>query len=75
LGDGADVLNHFFARHAHPVVGHGDGARGLIDSDLDLEAGLVFVESLIGQRLEAQLVACVRGIGDQLAQEDLLVAV
>ena len=32
-------------------------------------------QGLVGQRLEAQLVAGVGGVGDQLAQEDLLVAV
>ena len=32
-------------------------------------------QALVGQRLEAQLVAGVGGVGDQLPQEDLLVAV
>jgi hypothetical protein len=39
------------------------------------EVGRVFVQRGVVQRLEAQLVAGVRGVGDQLAQEDFLVGV
>ena len=38
------------------------------------EVGVVLVQRGVVQRLEAQLVAGVGGVGDQLAQEDLLVA-
>ena len=40
-----------------------------------LRSGVVLEQRGVGERLEAQLVAGVRGVGDQLAQEDLLVAV
>ena len=75
FGDGADVGNHLVARHADAVVGDRDGARRLIEADANFELGIVFKQILAGQRLEAQLVAGVGRIGDQLAQEDLLVAV
>ena len=37
LGDGADVLDDFLARHADAVVGDGDRAGGLVVADADLE--------------------------------------
>ena len=40
-----------------------------------LRLGVVLEQRRVGQRLEAQLVAGVGGVRDQLAQEDLLVAV
>jgi hypothetical protein len=45
------------------------------NSHADLEVGRVLVQRGVVQRLEAQLVAGVRGVRDQLAQEDLLVRV
>jgi hypothetical protein len=41
----------------------------------DLQVGRVLEQRGVVQRLEAQLVAGVRGVRDQLAQEDLLVRV
>ena len=75
LGDGADVLDHLLPRHADAVVGHGDRARRRVVGDADLRVGIVLEKRTVGERLEAQLVHGVRGVRDQLAQEDLLVAV
>ena len=47
----------------------------LSNDDADLQLRIGFVERVVGERLEAQLVGGVGGVGDQLAQEDLLVAV
>jgi hypothetical protein len=49
--------------------------RGGIVRDADRKLRVALEQRRVRQRLEAQLVAGVRGIGDQLAQEDLLVAV
>ena len=38
-------------------------------------SAIVLEQRVVGQRLEAQLVARIRRVGDQLAQEDLLVGV
>ena len=43
--------------------------------DADREVGVALVELGMRERLEAQLVGGVRGVGDELAQEDLRVAV
>ncbi len=75
LGDGADMLDHFLAVHADAVVGKGNGARSFIEAHADLQIGISFPQRVVGQRLEAQLVRSIGGIGNQLAQENLLVAV
>ena len=49
------------------------GARVVADADLQLR--VVLEQRAVGDRFEAQLVAGVRRVRDQLAQEDLLVAV
>jgi len=75
FGYGADVVDHLLARHAHAIVRNGEGARRLVHIHPDLQLRVGFEQRGIGQRLEAQLVAGIRGIRDQLAQRDLLVAV
>ena len=46
-----------------------------IEEQAQLEIGRVFEELRVVDRFEAQLVAGVRGVRDQLAQEDFLVRV
>ncbi len=75
LGDGADVGDDLVAGHADAVVDYGEGTGRLVEGDADLELAIAFEQGGIGHRLEAQLVARVGGVGDQLAQENLLVAV
>jgi hypothetical protein len=75
LGDGAEVGNGLLGRQADAVVADGEGASVLVEAHAHFEVGLVFVERVVIQGLEAQLVAGVRGIRDQLAQEDFLVRV
>jgi hypothetical protein len=61
--------------HADAVVGDGQRLGGLVEAHAHFQVGRVFVQRGVVQRLEAQLVAGVRGVGDQLAQEDFLVGV
>ena len=75
LGDGAEVFDGFVAAHADAIVGDGDGARRLVEGDADLQIGIVSEQRGVVERLEAQLVAGIGRIGDQLAQENFLVAV
>jgi len=42
---------------------------------VDEELGLVLEDSLVGERLVADLVEGIRRVGDELAKEDLLVGV
>src|SRR6185312_5278403 len=59
-GDGADIGHHLVADHADAVVVDGDGARIRIPAHVDMQLAVT------GHQL---------GLGDQLAQEDLLVRV
>ena len=42
-GDGADVVDHFVARHADATVRHRDGTRRLVEIDTDTELRVTFV--------------------------------
>jgi len=75
LGDRAQVLHRLGLAHADAVVGDGDGFGVLVEGHPHVEVGRVLEQRGVVQRLEAQLVAGVRGVGDQLAQEDLGVGI
>ena len=75
LGDGAEVVDRLLRAHADAVVADGDGAVGLVDQHAHVEVGRVFIQGAVIEGLEAQLVARVGRVGDQLAQEDFLVGV
>ena len=71
--DRAQMLDGVGATHADAVVRNRDGARCLVEADLDLQVRIVFEQGAVVDRFEAQLVGGVRGIRDQLAQENFLV--
>jgi hypothetical protein len=75
LGDRAQVGDGLVGAHADAVVADRDRLRLGVEEHADLEVRGVLVQRRLVQRLETQLVAGVGGIGDQLAQEDLLVGV
>src|SRR5690606_35215540 len=74
-GDAADVGDHFVAVHADAGVAEGDGAGVLVPADVDVQRAVAGQQLRLRDGFEAQLVAGVGGVGDQLAQEDLLVRV
>ena len=69
------MFDSFVAGKADAVVGDGDRTGFLVERHADLEVAIITIERRIVQRFEAQLVAGIRGVGNQLAQEDFLVAV
>ena len=71
----AQILLKFLLRHADAVVGDGDGAPRLVRRDQDAEIVPRHAHLVVGEREVAQLVDGVGGVGDDLAQEDLLVRV
>ena len=72
--DRADVLDDLLPAHPDAVVAHGQGSRRGVR--LQVNRQLVRGRQLgAGQRLESPLVERVRGVRDQLPQEDLLVGV
>ena len=74
-GDTADGVDHLLAAEPDPVVRYRERAGLLVDLDPDAQIALAFVEPVVAQRLEAQLLGRVGGVGDQLAQKDLLVRI
>jgi len=58
-----------------PLSIDGQGAGGLVGGQDDPEIGVLTGQLGLRQRGVAQPVAGIRGIGDELAQEDLLLAV
>ena len=75
MGDGAEVPLQLVGRHADAVVGDGDGARILVKGHVDGKVSLIDLHGAVRQALEIELVDGIRGIGHQLAQEDLAVGV
>ena len=74
-GDGAQVLLQFFLGHADAVIGQGQGAVCLVQLQQDLVILFLGGDAVVGQALEIELVDGVAGVGNQFAQEDLLVGV
>ena len=75
LGDGPDVLDDLLAAHADAVVGHGDRPGVFVEADPDPQRPLGLGQLGLREQLEPEPVDGVRGVRDQLAEEDLLVAV
>ena len=73
--DGAQVLDQVLAVHADAVVADREQPLGLVGQDADLELGVVAQQLGLAQRPVAELVARVRRVADQLAQEDLALLV
>ena len=74
--DGAEILDQLVMAHADAVVGDGEGV-GLFLSGVRVtaELGSSAIRLRLGERQIAQPVAGVGRVGDQLAQEDFLLAV
>ncbi len=75
LGDGPDVLDDLLAAHADAVVGDGDRPRAGVIADPDPQRAVGVGKFGLREQFQAEPVDRVRGVRDQLAQEDLLVAV
>ena len=75
LGDGAEIVDEFVPAHADAIVAIGEGLGGLVGGEVDLEVGIVAQECRIGDRFVAQLVAGIRGVRNELAQEHIAVRI
>jgi hypothetical protein len=73
--DGAQVGDRLLPRHADAVVGDGDDMGLGIDLDAHPQLGVIGEQGAVLQRRKAQPVGGIRGVGDELAQEDIAVAV
>ena len=75
LGDGAQVGDELVAAHADAVVRHRDGLRVGVERHANLEVWVVCDQLGVRERVEAEPVDGVRGVRDELTQEDLPVGV
>jgi len=73
FGDRTQVFYGLLCAHADAVVGDRERLGLGVEGHADFEVRGVFVQSRVVQRLEAQLVTGVGGVGDQLAQKNLFV--
>ena len=74
-GDGAQRLHHFVPAHADAVVLDRDLLLVGVDGDRDAQLWVIAQQGRVGDRLVAQLLAGIGGVGDQLAQEDVPVGI
>ena len=74
-GDRAEACGQILAGHADAVVGDGQGLGVLVERDRDREGRAVGDELGLGDRLVAQLLAGVGGVGDEFADEDFPVGI
>ncbi len=75
MRDHAEIALHFLPVHADAVIRNGDGARVPIHGHADAEVLPCKTDALIRQGLVAELVDCIGGVGDDFAQENLLMRV
>ena len=75
LGDGAEVVDEVSLRHADAGILDGQSVVHLVRNYADAQLQLRVELGLVLETLIADLVEGIRGVGDQLAQEHLLVGV
>ena len=63
-GDGAEVGDEIFLVHADAGVGYGEGLVLLVEGQVDARVEREGLEGLVDESEVAQLVECVRGVGD-----------
>jgi len=75
LGDGADQVDQLVAVHADAVVPDGERAGCFVCLQANAQLGAIGQQLRLLHRLETALVQRVGSVGDQLAQEDVLVRI
>merc|ERR1719261_970370 len=75
LRNRAKVGDHLGLGHAHAGVNNRERVVRLVGDEANVELGVGVEDGLVGQRLVTDLVERIRRVGNQLAQEDLLVRV
>jgi len=75
MGDRAEVFDQLGLGHADPEVLDRQGFGLVVGRDVDLQLQLVVEDLLFGQLEMPELLQRVGGIGDQFADEDLLLGV
>jgi hypothetical protein len=64
------MVDHLVAIHANAVIGDGQGTVLFVERDANAEIAVTFIQLRAGERTETQLIRRIRGVGNQLTQED-----
>ena len=75
VGDGAEVFDELVTGHAEAVIGDGEGAFFLVGGEGDFEGEIGLEDVVFGELGVAEFFEGVRGVGDELADEDFPVGV
>ena len=75
FGDGAQAGDDLIAIHADAAVADRQRVGVFIQRDPYRQLGFGINHVVVGQHLELQPIQSIRGVGDQLAQEDLLLGI
>ena len=75
LGNSAQVVNGFLGAHADAVVGDGERFGVFVKGDFDFQLRVSLVQAAVVDGFKTQLVARVRGVGDEFAQKNLFVGI
>ena len=71
----AEQVDHLLAAHADAVVRNGQRLRLGVRRDFDFPIFIAFERLIVVERIELHLVDGIRGVRDQLAQENLAVRI
>ena len=69
------MVDHLVAVHPNAVISDGQGTVLFIERDAHAQLAVAFVQIRVRQRAEAQLVRRIRGVGNQLTQENFFVGI
>ena len=75
VGDGPQVLVHLLLGHPNPVVPDGQGSVLFIGNEFNLVGRPVEIRSFLLQVQNVPLIQGIRGVGNQLPEEDILVGI
>ena len=75
LGDGTKVVNHISLGHTNTGITNRESLALLVGDDADEELLLGIEDRGVGQGGVTNFIESIRGVGNQLSKEDLLVRV
>ena len=69
------MVNDLVAVHPDAIISDGQRAVVFIKRYAYAQLAVAFIQIRLGQRAETQLIRRIRGVGDELAQEDFFVGI
>src|SRR5688572_13151140 len=75
MRDRPEILHQITMRHANSSVSEGDRARCFVGLDTDFQWQVRLINLFPGGLQEPEFLKCIRGIGNQFANENLFIGV